>query len=299
MIQTAWEERSVVSLSGPDRFDHLYDRAAETLLERPFEEKWVDTRYGRTHVLLIGERSAPPIVVFQGGNVTNPVTLSWFEPLADDYHLIAPDTPGELGKSDDPAEEFDYGAWGCDLLDALEVDSVAVIGPSHGAGVVLEIAARAPERIATSALIVPAGFGTPLSLALGRVVVPSLAYRFLPRRWLLSRALGSLCTDPVEDLPAVTVETIGLALRTSDLSADFPGPNDPADLASFDAPVLVVSAANDPFFPTEGIRDRVAEWLPGLRRHVSLTEERHFLSADGRQRTVEQIRSLFATRYTR
>lgn len=285
--------RSDRQLPNAGPFDRLYDRATETLLTRPFGEDWVETRYGRTHVLLMGDRSGIPVVVFQGGNVTNPITLSWFEELAEDYYVIAPDTPGEPGKSD-PIDGIDYGTWVCDLLDALDVERAAMIGPSHGGGVVLEAAARVPERITAAALVVPAGFGTSRSLSLVRVVAPSLAYRVLPRPGLLDRALARLCTDPVTDLPSVTVETIGLALRTADLKTDFPGPADSASLADFEAPVLVVSAANDPFFPTEAISDRVAAWLPNLVRHVSLTDERHFLSTAGQRRTSEEIRAFLA-----
>ena len=274
-------------------FDRLYDRAAKTLLDRPFGEAWIETRYGQTHVILAGDRSGTPVVVFQGGNVTNPITLSWFESLSEEYYLIAPDTPGEPGKSDS-GDGIDYGTWVCDLLDGLDVETAAMIGPSHGAGVVLEAAARAPDRITAAALVVPAGFGTPLSMALARVVLPSLAYRFVRRQGFLDRALAGLCSDHVSDLPSVTVETIGLALRTSDLKADFPGPDDPASLAAFDAPVLVVSAAADPFFPTEAISGSVSERLSGLERHVSLTDERHFLSAAGQRRVREEVRAFLA-----
>ena len=287
------QTRSDRQLPNTGPFDRLYDRAAETLLARPFGEAWIETRYGQTHVLLAGDRGRVPVVVFQGGNVTNPLTLSWFEDLADEYYLIAPDTPGEPGKSD-PGDGIDYATWVCDLLDGLEVETAAMVGPSHGAGVVLETAERAPERITAAALVVPAGFGTPLSLSLARVIVPSLAYRLLGRQGLLEGVLARLCTDPVADLPTVTVETIGMALRTSDLKADFPGPDDPDSLAAFEAPVLVVSAGLDPFFPTDAITDRVTAWLPGLQRHVSLSEERHFLSRAGQQRVREEVRPFLA-----
>jgi len=56
----------------------------------------------------------------------------------------------------------------------------------------------------------------------------------LGRQGLLEGVLARLCTDPVANLPTVTVETIGMALRTSDLKADFPGSDSADSLAAFE-----------------------------------------------------------------
>jgi pimeloyl-ACP methyl ester carboxylesterase len=153
-----------------------------------------------------------------------------------------------------------------------------MVGLSHGAGGVLEAAAYAPERVAAAALVVPAGFGTAPSLSLVRVVVPSLAHRLTGSRWLLDRALAGLFTEAPGDVPAVSRDTIGLALRTGDLGARFPGPEMPDALAGFAAPALVVTAEHDPFFPPARTVDRAERWLPGSVESVVLDGERHFLS---------------------
>lgn len=84
---------------GSNPFAALYDETVSRLLDVAVTDTWVDTRVGRTHVLTAGERTAPPVVVFQGGNVTTPVTLAWVQSLAADHHVVAPDTVGEPGKS--------------------------------------------------------------------------------------------------------------------------------------------------------------------------------------------------------
>lgn len=282
------------ALVGP--FADLYDRALVDLLDVPVEEAWVDTRAGRTHVLLAGDPAAPPVLVLQGGNVTNPVTLSWVQGLAESYHLVAPDTPGQPGRfaTEAPTE---YGPWVLDVLDGLGLGDVAAVGLSHGAGVLLEAAAGAPDRIGAAVLVVPAGFGTSLSPALARIVLPSLAYRLHPEGWLLHRALAPMFTEGVDAVEEVVLETVGRALRTGDLEAGFPGPDGPDDLAGFDAPTLVVAAAEDPFFPGEWTAARAAEWLPSLDESVVLSGERHFLSPRGQRTATERARSFLATHY--
>lgn len=271
-------------------FEDLYDRAVRTLLNVSVTDTWVETSAGQTHVLTAGDPTAPPILVFQGGNVTNPVTVAWFQGLADEYYLVAPDTPGQPGKNALP-EPDEYGPWAVDVLDGLGIDRAAMVGASHGGGVLLEVAAHAPERIAAAVLVAPAGFGTQPSLALARIIVPSLVYRLVPRQNLLLRALAPMFTDPIETVDDVVIETIGKALRTGDLQAAFPGPDDPRELAAFSAPTMVILGQHDPFFPADRTRTRVETALPSLVACTTLENERHFLSTPGQTHVTEEIRS--------
>lgn len=276
-------------------YSALYDRAVTRLLDVPVTDAWVRTGASETHVLLAGDAANPPVVVFQGGNVTTPITLSWVQHLADEYYLIAPDTPGEPGKIAS-AVPADYGRWALALLDGLMLERTAIIGLSHGAGILLELAAHAPERISAAALVVPAGFGVSLSLSLARVVVPSLVYRLLPDRRLLATALQPLFTQPVADVEPVILDTVSTALRTSDLGAAFPGPDDPVALAAFDAPTLLVAAECDPFFPAAWTHERALALLSPTVERVTLDSERHFLSPGGQQAVTDRLRSFLATR---
>jgi pimeloyl-ACP methyl ester carboxylesterase len=275
---------------GASGFAALYDRAVEDLLDEPVRETWVETAAGRTHVLTAGDPAAPPVVVFQGGNVTSPVTLAWVQALADDYYLVAPDTPGQPGKSTSP-EPAEFGPWFVDVLNGLGIDRAAMLGISHGGGVLLEAAVYAPERIEAAVLVAPAGFGSPLSLALARIVVPSLAYRLVPRRKLLSWALTPMFTQPLRRVEDVTVRTIGQALRTGDLRAGFPGPDDLENLHSFGAPTLLVLGEYDPFFPAGWTSRQAERSLPSLVDTITLAGEGHFLSPEGQTRTTNSIRA--------
>jgi pimeloyl-ACP methyl ester carboxylesterase len=278
------------------RFGDLYDDAISVLLDVPVTDRWIETRAGRTHVLTAGDATAPPVVVFQGGNVTNPVTLAWVQELSSEYYLIAPDTPGQPGWSD-PHEPDEYGPSVVDVLDGLGIDRAAMVGISHGGGVLLEAAVHAPDRIAAAVLVAPAGFGTLLSPALARIVALSLVYRAVPRRGLLTRALAPMFSDSMGSVDDVVIETVGQALRTGDLQAAFPGPDDPGAMAEFDAPTLVVLGERDPFFSAGRIRPRVEQTLPSFVECITLAGERHFLSTTGQGRVTDHIRTFLAELY--
>jgi pimeloyl-ACP methyl ester carboxylesterase len=276
-------------------FAPLYRRARADLLSVPVTDREIETTAGATHLLTAGDPEAPPLLLLQGANVTNPVTLSWFQSLADEYQVLAPDTLGEPAERE-MAPPTDYGAWVTSLLDGLGLERVPAIGVSHGGGVLLETAATEPERLSAAALVVPTGFGVSPSAALARVVGFSLAYRLYPRERLLEAALAPLFTTPVADLPPVIRDTVALALRTADVKTGFPGPDGPDVLAGFDAPSLLIAGERDPFFPADWLHERSRAFLPADTERVSLAGERHFLSEAGQRAAAERVRSFLASK---
>lgn len=112
------------------------------------EERYVETRHGRTHILSAGPTTGPPVVVFHGGNATNPMTVDWYSGLAEEHRLITPDSIGQPGYSaetrPDPQGEG-YGERVVDVLDACDIRAAPMIGTSYGSGIVLRTAAVAPE----------------------------------------------------------------------------------------------------------------------------------------------------------
>ena len=127
----------------------FYDRARDAL---PFSTRVriVPSRFGETHLLEAGPVDGPPVVVFQGGNVVNPLTLAWFAPLTDRLRIHAPDTIGQPGKSSGErvsANDASLGEWAVDVLDGLGLDSAPVVGISYGGGVVIRLRARRSPRL--------------------------------------------------------------------------------------------------------------------------------------------------------
>lgn len=282
------------STTGERTLKRLYeDLLAE--LEASFDRRWVDTRFGETHVLVTGPEDAPPLVVFHGGNVVNPISLEWFLPLSDQFRIYAPDTIGHPGFSAQirlsPRDES-YGAWVADLLDGLGLDRVPMIGPSYGGGIVLRTAAYTPERIERAALVVPSGLGTgSLRRMLLEIVLPMLVYRLRPTRARLQRAVQAMFSEPAADLDETLLDVVGTVFEEVELERSFPKTVTADDLAGFDAPTLLAVAEDDVFFPPDVVIPRARAAVPNLDPVILLEGESHFPSPEARVALRDHLRT--------
>jgi pimeloyl-ACP methyl ester carboxylesterase len=136
-----------------------YDSFVDTF-EFPFESQYVDTRFGRTHMLTAGPKGAEPTVLVQAIAGSAPLWYRQIPALAHQYRVYALDTPGQPGRSDpNPPSLLDngYTLWLPDVLDALEVDSAHFAGVSSGGRYVMRLAIAAPSRVCSIVMLSPTG----------------------------------------------------------------------------------------------------------------------------------------------
>jgi pimeloyl-ACP methyl ester carboxylesterase len=149
------------------------------------------TRHARLSTLEAGV--GPPVLALHGLGGTKGSFLFTVAALADRFSVVAVDLPGfgdsskPIGASYDPG--FFAGAM-IDLLDALELERVDLIGNSLGGRVALELGLRHPERVGRLALL-----------------APSLAWR-RSRRWAPALRLVRPELGLVQIAPRAVVQTI-------------------------------------------------------------------------------------------
>ena len=99
----------------------LYDSQLSRL-GKPWKDLYVDTSFGKTHIIETGNLSGEPLLFFHGGNSTSAYTLLTLDFIMDDLHIYAVDTIGHPGKSAETSlspKNYDYGKWAGEVIDKL------------------------------------------------------------------------------------------------------------------------------------------------------------------------------------
>lgn len=135
----------------------LYDRQMESL-KVPYEDLYIETSFGKPHVIACASLTGKPLLVFHGGNATTAYNLKSCRFLLQDFHIFAVDTIGHPGKSAEESlspRNLDYGKWAVDVIRGLGFQKMACFGGSFGAGIIVKAMCTAPEAVACSVLLVP------------------------------------------------------------------------------------------------------------------------------------------------
>jgi pimeloyl-ACP methyl ester carboxylesterase len=124
----------------------------------PDNGRFVDTDYGKIHVSLWGNESAPPVLFTHGMAAWGGLWRDVAEHVVSQgYRVIALDQ-APFGFSDNAHRDFSRTAQAERLkqvLDGLGIDKVFLVGHSYGGGVTLEAALRYPDRVSGLVLVCP------------------------------------------------------------------------------------------------------------------------------------------------
>ncbi|MFG2069458.1 alpha/beta fold hydrolase [Micromonospora tulbaghiae] len=182
-----------------------------TLVLPPADERTVDGR--RTRCRISGD--GPPVVLLHGIGRTLDDFTALHTALARDHLVLAVDLPGHGGSAplDGPHTLPALAAAVARFLDAAGVTGPAhLVGNSLGGAVAMRLAADAPRRVASLALLNSAGFGREVTVALRLLAVRPLARLLLrPHPRIARRTERAIFHDPAY----VTDERIATALAAA------------------------------------------------------------------------------------
>jgi pimeloyl-ACP methyl ester carboxylesterase len=279
---------------GKEKILNMYDKLLSRL-DTKFESRYINTRFGKTHILVGGNEAGPPLICFHGGNVVNPITLKWFEPLARIYRIYAPDTIGHPGKSDEirlNPRTNEYAEWACDLMDGLDLPKAKWIGPSYGGGILIRLAAYAPERIEKAVLLVPSGIaGGKIMNMMSKILVPLAVYKLFPTPGNLYKACAAMFDDKIDDDLLLQIKFVYDYVR---LETSFPKYATKEELSAYTSPTLLIAADHDVFFPAKQVIPRSQEIFNNLQKIIVLENASHFQNNRNVETIIEEITLFFA-----
>ena len=147
--------------------------------EHPIERvvRDVTARGVRTRVVEAGEGNGPALVLIHGFLASHREFDDVIDPLAQRFHVIAPDLPG-FGESEKPnPTRYAYGIETfaeaiADLIAAFGVGRAAVIGHALGGAVALTLAANHAELVQRLVVVDPLCYPFPLRLRSRLALMP-------------------------------------------------------------------------------------------------------------------------------
>lgn len=240
-----------------------YERAMSSL-PSPTSTHDLATRFGTVRAY---EWSPPdtadtvPVVLVPGRSSGVPM---WAENLADflpHRRVVAFDALGDAGLSvqNVPLASFgDQAIWIADALDALETDTVHIVGHSFGGAIAATYAQHFPERVRSLTLLEPVfTFAHPSARMMAWTMVSTLP--FLPESWRTAALgkVGGAEFDPNDDMAKM------IAAGSEHFSAALPTPSPLSDdeMDALVMPTYVAIAERDSLAGAETAAQR-ARTLP-------------------------------------
>jgi pimeloyl-ACP methyl ester carboxylesterase len=265
--------------AGRDAYDAAYQQVLDRLWPVPYESHYIDTRAGLTHVLVSGDRDAPPLVAFHGAGLS---ATSWYPnaaALTTHHRLYAVDSVFDRGRSTQTGfvrTSQDCGQWALDVLDGLQLPPCAVAGLSQGGWVAASLVTSAPDLVTRLALLAPVG-------ALRRFKAPFWllfrgAQNLLPKGDAHKRAervfamVGLQPEQPFFDLVA-----IGSQHFREQRPPAFPTPLSDAALSGLTMPVLLLVAGKEVLYDADSALDRARRLIPRLDADT-VSDTGHFVA---------------------
>src|SRR5215210_1994840 len=313
------DRRPVKSLGGllhPGPGSDYGRRGGAEWLDFPWDRHQRRMRIDGREVNYVDAGEGPALVLIHGLGAS---WQSWLENIPDfahDHRVVAMDLPG-FGCSEMPEQDISieyYAQWTFRFLDALGIESAAVVGNSMGGFVAAEMAIRNADRVQRLAVVSAAVFWQTYRRAQPLVQLARMSDAIVARA--LTRVTDDVATRP--RLRAWARATAGFryphliskelahemvrsARRTDgflpglEALADFPLEE---ELPKISCPALIVWGAHDTLVPVKDAK-RMEDLIPDARRvvfertgHVAMLERperfntllREFLDEEPRQR---------------
>jgi len=251
------------SESGRDFMLDWYQKFKKAL-SFPVREEIVKTKFGETDILHTGPEDGIPVLLLHGAMAGAPYALGELHDIPERWRMIAVNIMGQSPVAEQVRLDFkspEYADWLTEILDYLGLDKVVVAGVSWGGSVALRFAKHCPERVQGMVLMVPGSIVKGSSWKeFINVGFPMLRYQLFRTEANRDKAFSKILTthDPM------WTPYLADAFQHYKIDFNVPPLLKPSDFATLEAPVFIVAADKDPFFPGEMLLKRAEVLFPNL-----------------------------------
>lgn len=256
----------------------LYNAKQASLAIPDLQERDIETPQGRTHVLIAGPESAPPVLLLHGIHAGAPLAMEAMAPLTKRFRVYAVDTIGQATKSAEnrpPLNDSSLGQWLAATMDGLGLQNAAVIGVSYGGFLLLRLIAHAPERVSKAIFVVPGGLvNGKAGPSMRKLFWPLMRFQMTKKDKHLRRFMEAF----YKDLDDHHLQFQRLILTGVKMDYRKPPLAQAAEVAVLKSPVYAMVAEDDIFFPGPQAAARCKEIFPNFKESHVLQGAKHIPS---------------------
>lgn len=253
---------------------NLYDSKMDSL-GLGYEDLYLDTFAGETHVIKTGDDSKPPIVLLHGINAGAPVAIEPLKELAEDYLIYAIDTIGQATKSAQTRLDLannDYGKWLSEMFDQLGIEKASVVAASYGGFLLQKLIISNPEKVSKAIFVVPAGFGNGGFIESTKMLTLPLIKFMISKKESDLRNFMSSFHNQIDDywisFQKNTLTGVNMDYRRPPILKK-------EQVENFSAPVYLMVAENDVFFPAKHATEKCTSYFKNFKEVHTLKNSKH------------------------
>lgn len=269
--------------NGQSRYFATYDSALK-LWPIPYEEIYITTSYGQTHIISCGAKDASPLVLLHGGYASSTMWFPNIAHLAKRFHVLALDTIGEPGKSVPTKKnntKSDLAAWLVGVLDELKIQQTKIVGLSRGGWLVLNLAIHAPQRLGKIVLLSPAASFIMLNRFFSTIAGPvmHITTRFVAKIALYSWVTRGFIVNELFAEQFITgLQSWNWALAANGYSGVMPSVFPDEELQQIQNPILMLIGDQDKLNPPKVI-EQAKRMIPQIETEI-IPNAGHLLSME-------------------
>lgn len=262
----------------------------------PYEELFVPTRFGNTHVIVSGSKDATPLVLLHPAGGGGVIWIRNVQALSQQYRTYAVDTISETNKSilTHPIslrhQREEFSDWITDLFDGLQIESTFMVGNSFGGFLTLNTAFYLPNRVKKVVLISPAATFVPIT-AWSWHFLPAnmLGFLFNSEKMLLKPYQWIWQDLPKEECIANLRSTTAITGRARHWS---PTVFSDDELRAIQTPVLLLIGDHEVIYKPEDAIRRATRLVPNLKAEI-VPNANHIAEYTNAQMVNEKILEFF------
>lgn len=237
------------------------------LIEVPFEEKYIQTTFGNSHVICCGDIKNPPLVLLHAASCGSPI---WYPNLpcwSQKYCVYAIDLIGETSKSilkKKMKGTKECAQWLDETVRGLGLTKIYLCGLSIGGWNALNYTSYYPERVLKLVLLSPVQTFAKMHLS---YFLKIMKMGFHPTRENVENYIG-WGSQKEARLPDSIIKQFTLSVQNMNSNAIFPTWIKKSQFKDIKMPVLLMFGENEFAFSTAQAKKRANKYINQLELEI-------------------------------